>query len=74
MISREEWTSFLEAYTWQLLKSPDYRLGQAFLNYYIEINRTLKNDGYLGQQLATQLYNKTDPIQARAIIGQWIEP
>ena len=73
MISRLDWEEFLKAYTWQLLKNPDYRLGQAFLNYYTEINQMLENDGDLGRQLSTQLFYEKDLVRTYAIIGQWIE-
>ncbi len=39
MISKSEYEEFEKHYVWVLIKAPDYRLGQAFLNYFPEINK-----------------------------------
>lgn len=72
-ISKERWAEFEEHYAWQLLRSPDYRLGQAFLNYFNEVDKIWNNDGDLGKQQSVRLYYETDNAKAMAIISNWIE-
>lgn len=72
-ITREQWEKFQQHYAWQLLQSPDYRLGQAFLNYFNEVDKIWENDGDLGRQASTNLYYETDSNKAMAIISNWIE-
>jgi len=72
-ISRERWTEFQEHYAWQLLKSPDYRLGQAFLNYFNEVDKIMQEDGDLGRRDSVQLYYETDNAMAQRLINQWLD-
>ena len=71
-ISKERWAEFEEHYAWQLLKSPDYRLGQAFLNYFNEVDKIWENDGDLGRQSSVNLYYETDNKRAMLLINQWL--
>ena len=72
-ISKERWAEFEEHYAWQLLKSPDYRLGQAFLNYFNEVDKIMQDDGDLGQQDSVRLYYETDNAMAQRLIDQWLD-
>jgi len=72
-ISKERWAEFEEHYAWQLLKSPDYRLGQGFLNYFNEVDKIWNNDGDLGKQQSVRLYYETNNVKAMEIIKGWIE-
>lgn len=70
MITQKQYQEFMEHYTWQLLQSPDYRLGQAFLNYFPEVSSALtKTDGAV---LETKLYYETDNERAKWLINQWV--
>lgn len=70
MIDRQQYQEFMEHYAWQLLKSPDYRLGQAFLNYFPHVSKSLENtDGVI---LETKLYYETDNARAKFLIDQWV--
>ena len=72
-ISKERWAEFEEHYAWQLLKSPDYRLGQAFLNYFNEVDKIMQDDGDIGQQDSVRLYYETDNAMAQRLIDQWLD-
>ena len=72
-ISKERWAEFQQHYAWQLLKSPDYRLGQAFLNHFNEVDKIWNNDGDLGKQQSVMLYYETDNDRAMGIIKGWLE-
>jgi hypothetical protein len=71
-ITPEEYARFQEHYAWQLLKSPDYRLGQAFLNYFPEISHAMlaNEDGNLEEY---RFYNETDPDKAQDLIARWLD-
>jgi hypothetical protein len=64
----------MEHYSWQLLQSPDYRLGQAFLNYFPEVSRALARIGKDGTLMEMKLYYETDNARAEQLINQWIDP
>jgi hypothetical protein len=70
MITQKQYQEFMEHYSWQLLKSPDYRLGQAFLNYFPEASKRLANTD--GAILETKLYYEADNERAKSIIDQWV--
>ena len=71
-ISKQQYEEFLKHLTWQRLKTPDYRFGQAFLNYFPDIREIMENDGDLGSQGAAHLfYEEWEPI-ARARCKRWV--
>ena len=72
MISPEEYKKFEKHYAWQLLQSPDYRLGQAFLNYFPEISKLYLEDGDRGENEEYKLFNETNAAIAQTIINKWI--
>lgn len=71
-VSKEEWQGFQEHYAWQLLTSPDYRLGQAFLNYFPEVSSAIVKDKE-GTLLEMKLYYETDNERAKWLINQWLD-
>lgn len=72
-ISKEQYKEFLEHYAWQLLKSPDYRLGQAFINYFSEVDKIMNEDGDMGKRDSVELYYETDNTRAQTIINRWLD-
>ncbi len=72
-ITREQWEKFQQHYAWQLLQSPDYRLGQAFLNFFNEVDKLMQADGDLGLQDSVKLYYETDNLMAKRIIDKWLD-
>jgi hypothetical protein len=73
MISKKEYEEFLKDYTVEVLRNPDYRFGQAFLNYFPAVDRNMNNDGDLGAAAAVKLYYTTDNAEAREIIDFYIK-
>lgn len=47
-ITKEEYDRFLSLFNWWLLKTPDYRLGQAFLNHFDGSEDYLRSVSNLG--------------------------
>jgi hypothetical protein len=71
-ISKQQYEEFLKHLAWQRLKTPDYRFGQAFLNYFPNVREIMENDGDLGSQGAAHLfYEEWEPI-ARARCERWV--
>jgi len=73
MITKERYSEFLEHFMWQRLKTPDYRLGQAFLNYFPEIGREMVNDSDNGTLDEYRLFNETNDLEAQKTIDFWID-
>jgi len=71
-ITREQYEEFLKHLVWTRLKAPDYRFGQAFLNYFPEISRLMREDGDLGSQGEYVLYNEEWEPTARMRCEQWV--
>jgi hypothetical protein len=71
-ITPEQYAQFQEHYAWQVLKSPDYRLGQAFLNYFPEVGQAMRSneDGTLEEY---RFYNELDPAKAQDLIARWLD-
>ena len=72
-ISKKQWAEFQKHYAWQLLQSPDYRLGQGFLNYFNEVDKIMNADGDLGMRDSVQLYYEPDNDKAMKLIYRWLE-
>lgn len=70
-ISERDYVKFQEHYAWQLLQSPDYRLGQAFLNYFPEVSREMATQGREGTLLEMKMFYETDRDQCQQWIDQW---
>lgn len=74
MITQKQYQEFIEHYAWQLLQSPDYRIGQAFLNYFPEVSTEMTRDGDHGTLFEMKLYYETDNERAKYLINQWVTP
>ena len=72
-VSKAEWAEFQKHYAWILLKAPDYRLGQAFLNYFPQVSKAMISDGDHGTLDEYRLYNETDKLKAQDVIDKWLE-
>jgi len=71
-VTKEQYQEFLKDYAWQLLKHPDYRLGEAFLNYFTKIHDTLLMDSD-GRDCSWALYQTKDNKKAQHMIDHFIE-
>lgn len=72
-ITQYEYAKFLEHLVWQRLQSPDYRLGQAFLNYFPHISKALIEDEDFGTLYEYNLFNEINDLQAQKIIDKWVD-
>ena len=72
MISKLEYGEFEKHYVWVLLQAPDYRLGQAFLNYFPKISKMMLEQYTAGMKDEFQLFNERDPKKAQEIINQFL--
>lgn len=72
-VSKQEYAEFQKHYAWILLKAPDYRLGQAFLNYFPNVSKAMTSAGKLGTLDEFKLYNETDKLKAQQEIDKWLE-
>jgi hypothetical protein len=72
-ITQEEYNKFLEHLAWQRLQSPDYRLGQAFLNYFPRISKALIEGEHWGTLYEYNLFNEINDLKAQKIIDFWID-
>lgn len=67
-ITQTEYQEFLKEFAWQRLKSPDYRLGQAFCNHFSrQVNMIL------GTVEEFRLYYSHDDEHANMLIERCVE-
>lgn len=71
-ITQQQYQEFMEHLMWQRLQAPDYRMGQAFLNYFPAVSRALSAGGKEGTLLEMKLYYETDEERAKWLINQWV--
>jgi len=72
-VSQDRWEEFQKHYAWQKLQTPDYRLGQAFLNYFPEVDQLIQADSDLGVQDSVALYYEYDDVRAMNVIITWLD-
>lgn len=56
-ISQLELAEFEKDLVFKQISNPDYRYGQAFLNYFSWIHKLMDEDGDLGANLASRIWN-----------------
>lgn len=71
-ITQRQYQEFMEHLMWQRLQSPDYRIGQAFLNYFPEVSTYIARSGKDGTLFEMKLYYETDEDRAKELINQWV--
>lgn len=72
-VTQEQYQEFLKHLAWQRLKSPDYRLGQAFLNYFPHISAALIADEQWGTLYEYNIFNEINDLRAQEFINKWID-
>jgi hypothetical protein len=72
-ITPAQYQEFQEHLVWQRLKSPDYRLGQAFLNYFPHISKALIEDEQWGTMYECNIFNEISDLEAQKFIDQWVD-
>ena len=72
-ITQEQYEEFLKHLAWMRLKAPDYRFGQAFLNYFPEISKNMRRDGDLGTLDEMNLFYENSDLLAQEFISKWLD-
>jgi hypothetical protein len=71
-ISKQQYEEFLKHLAWQRLKTLDYRFGQAFLNYFPEVARAMRESGEYGSQGEYVLFYEEWEPTAQARCESWV--
>jgi len=71
-ITIKEFEEFEKQFLFEKIKNPYYRLGQAFLNKFPEIDRLMEDDGDLGAQQARQVWECDNRKQVLELIDWYI--
>ena len=72
-ITQEQYQEFLKHLAWQRLKSPDYRLGQAFLNYFPHVSKELIASEQWGTLYEYNIFNEINDLRAQEFINEWVD-
>lgn len=73
VITKDQFREFEKHYVTEVLKNPDYRYGQAFLNYFLPLSHILLKSGIEGENDDQRLWNCNNKTEALAIIKKWVE-
>jgi len=71
-ITQEDWEQFKKHYMLEFIRNPDYRFGQALLNYFPNLSKHLIADGESGESVEHRLWNSLSQEEVMKIIGQLI--
>ena len=71
-ITMTEFEAFEKQYMFEVLKNPDYRIGQAFYNTFPKIAVSMEQDGDLGFAAASHLWNSTKRDEVLKLIDWYI--
>jgi hypothetical protein len=72
-ITQEQYQEFLKHLAWIRLKAPDYRLGQAFLNYFPDVSTSMAKQGKEGSLAEMKLFYEINDLAAQKIIDLWVD-
>ena len=72
-ITLAEFEEFEKQFLFDKINNPYYRLGQAFLNKFPEIDRLMERDGDLGAQQARRLWECDNRKQVLELIDWYID-
>ena len=71
-ITMQEFEEFEKKFVFEVLKNPDYRIGQAFYNTFPEIALSMEEDGDIGYSEASRLWNTKDRNEVLEILDWYI--
>ena len=71
-ITIKEFEEFEKQFLFEKINNPYYRLGQAFLNKFPEIDRLMEDDGDLGAQQARRVWECDNRKQVLELIDWYI--
>ena len=60
MITQKQFDEFVKYYSWEILRTPDYRVGQAFINYFPTVMRPLSREDIVLDDTAVLFYNNNN--------------
>ena len=72
-VTKEQYQEFLKHLAWQRLQSPDYRFGQAFLNYFPQVSAALIKDERWGTLYELNIFNEVNDLEAQKFIDEWVD-
>jgi len=72
-ITMQEFEAFEKQFMFEVLKNPDYRIGQAFYNSFPKIAVSMEEDGDLGFAAANHLWNSSKREEVLKLIDWYIE-
>ena len=68
----KQFEDFEKQYMFEVLKNPDYRLGQAFYNTFPEIALSMEDDGDIGYSQANRLWNSKNLGEVLELIDWYL--
>ena len=68
-----EFEEFEKEFLFEVIANPTYRLGQAFLNKFPEIDSNMEEDGDLGRQQSNMIWNSNDRWRVIQLLNGYIE-
>lgn len=71
-ITMKQFEDFEKQYMFEVLKNPDYRLGQAFYNTFPEIALSMEDDGDIGYSQANRLWNSKNLGEVLELIDWYL--
>jgi hypothetical protein len=71
-ITMQEFEEFERQFLFDVLKNPDYRIGQAFYNSFPKIVVSMEEDGDLGFAAASHLWNSNKRDEVLKLIDWYI--
>ena len=71
-ITMKQFEEFEKEFFFEQIKNPYYRLGQAFLNKFPEIDRLMEEDGDLGRQQSTLIWNEKNREHVLELLDWYI--
>lgn len=72
-ITQKQYEEFLKHLAWVRLKAPDYRLGQAFLNYFPHVSKSLLDSEQWGTLYELNIFNEISDLRAQEFIDTWLD-
>jgi hypothetical protein len=71
-ITMQEFETFEKKFLFEVLKNPDYRIGQAFYNTFPEIALSMEDDGDIGYSQSSCLWNSNSRIEVLELIDWYL--
>jgi len=71
-INMQEFEAFEKKFLFEVLKNPDYRIGQAFYNSFPEIALSMEDDGDIGYSQSSRLWNTKDRNEVLELIDWYL--